>query len=381
METLHALIDRLASWKVNQIQLYSEHTFAYRDHEDGVARREPDDRRGDPRARRVLPRRATSSWCRTRTASATWVAGCAHDALPAPRAWRPTPDQPDRGPTHDRADQPGGPRARARACSASCSPTSRTTATCNVGLDEPWELPPERIDDYLEWVRALRALPELDGREMLVWGDILAGEPDRIAALPDGVTVCEWGYDAGYPFDARAAILRGRGPAVLGRARGRRAGSPSSAGSTNMRGTIARGRRRRRSRTAATACSTPTGATTATSSTCRSATRASRTARPCRGALATNRDLDLGAALSAHCYDDPTGELGETLVALGDTYLGITPQMGNVSALVLPLYWPQLIAGRWPLKGANADEYEAVAVELGLCRDAAGPGPTRPRRR
>ena len=46
----------------------------------------------------------------------------------------------------------------------------------NVGLDEPWELPPERIDDYLEWVRVLRALPELEGREMLVWGDIIGGD-------------------------------------------------------------------------------------------------------------------------------------------------------------------------------------------------------------
>ena len=31
-ETLYALVDRLASWKVNQVQLYSEHTFAYRNH-------------------------------------------------------------------------------------------------------------------------------------------------------------------------------------------------------------------------------------------------------------------------------------------------------------------------------------------------------------
>ena len=44
--------------------------------------------------------------------------------------------------------------------------------------------------------------------------------------------------------------------------------------------------------------------------------------------------------------------------------------MGNVSALVLPLYWPQLVAGRWPLKGAHADEYEAVEAELGWCGDA-----------
>src|SRR5262249_47176751 len=32
MTTLYALIDRLASWKVNHVELYSEHTFAYRNH-------------------------------------------------------------------------------------------------------------------------------------------------------------------------------------------------------------------------------------------------------------------------------------------------------------------------------------------------------------
>ena len=30
METLYQLIDLLASWKINQLQLYTEHTFAYR---------------------------------------------------------------------------------------------------------------------------------------------------------------------------------------------------------------------------------------------------------------------------------------------------------------------------------------------------------------
>src|SRR4029079_7996129 len=34
IETLKTLIERLAGWKVNQVQLYSEHTFAYRDHEE-----------------------------------------------------------------------------------------------------------------------------------------------------------------------------------------------------------------------------------------------------------------------------------------------------------------------------------------------------------
>jgi hypothetical protein len=34
IETLKELVDRLASWKINQVQLYTEHTFAYTGHED-----------------------------------------------------------------------------------------------------------------------------------------------------------------------------------------------------------------------------------------------------------------------------------------------------------------------------------------------------------
>src|SRR5664279_285602 len=34
MKTLFALVDLLSSWKINQIQLYTEHTFAYRDHHE-----------------------------------------------------------------------------------------------------------------------------------------------------------------------------------------------------------------------------------------------------------------------------------------------------------------------------------------------------------
>lgn len=34
METLYALIDKLAAWKINELQLYMEHTFAYTGHEE-----------------------------------------------------------------------------------------------------------------------------------------------------------------------------------------------------------------------------------------------------------------------------------------------------------------------------------------------------------
>ena len=41
METLLALVDMLAGWKINQLQLYTEHTFAYRNHPDVWAAASP----------------------------------------------------------------------------------------------------------------------------------------------------------------------------------------------------------------------------------------------------------------------------------------------------------------------------------------------------
>ena len=41
LDTLLAQIDQLAGWKINQVQLYTEHTFAYRDHQQVWANASP----------------------------------------------------------------------------------------------------------------------------------------------------------------------------------------------------------------------------------------------------------------------------------------------------------------------------------------------------
>ena len=56
METLYDLIDRLASWKVNQFQLYMEHTFAYQAPSRSLAARLANDGGRAARAGRLLPR-------------------------------------------------------------------------------------------------------------------------------------------------------------------------------------------------------------------------------------------------------------------------------------------------------------------------------------
>ena len=61
LETLFALIDRLAGWKINQLQLYMEHTFAYVGHEEVWRHADPytaDDLAGPRRALPVAGRRA-----------------------------------------------------------------------------------------------------------------------------------------------------------------------------------------------------------------------------------------------------------------------------------------------------------------------------------
>jgi hypothetical protein len=89
------------------------------------------------------------------------------------------------------------------------------------GASVPWSgvddgtfcipLPPDRLSDYAEWVRRLRALPALDGREVLMWADVVAAQPELLEVLPDGVTLVEWGYESTHPFDARVGRIRSAG--------------------------------------------------------------------------------------------------------------------------------------------------------------------------
>jgi len=94
--------------------------------------------------------------------------------------------------------------------------------------------------------------------------------------------------------------------------------------------------------------------------------------------LDTNRDIDLAAALDAHCFDDPSGELGAALLALGDAYLGVVPKIWNMSVLTMHLYWPQLQLGRTFSEGLTVDDL--LGVEAGLADAVDAVGRAKPRR-
>jgi hypothetical protein len=375
MQTLEDLIDRVASWKVNQVQLYMEHTFAYTNHREVWA---------DASPFTAAEISHLDAFCRQRHVELVpnqnclghmgrWLKHERYRQLAIfPDGW--TERGRWRAPTTLDPAKPGS-LDLVRELLAELLPNF-SSRRVHVGLDEPFEMPAERLDEYGEWISTLRRLPELDGREVLIWGDILADKPELVGHLPDGVTSCEWGYEDWHPFDARTRVLADAGRpfwvspgtsswlTILGR-------------TTNMIGNC---------RAAADAAranggtgwlntdwgdlghlqylpvSEPGFAYGAAVSWC----------------LDTNRDLDLAAALDAHIFDDAAGELGGAVVAMGDAYLGVAPKMWNMSVLVMHLYFPQLQLGRTFSDGLTIDDL--ARVEASLAEGVKGLGRSRPGR-
>jgi hexosaminidase len=376
METLRDLVDRLASWKVNQIQLYSEHTFAYRNHATvhGAA---------SPLTSDEI--RELDAFCRARFVELVpnqnclghmnrWLQHEPYRALAiAPDGFADPWGIRHEAMTIDPANP--GSLALVRELLGELLPLF-SSRRVNIGLDETWELPRERLGEFFTWMATLRALPELDGREVIVWGDMFSGDADLLAQLPGGVTVCEWGYDAGYPFRERTALLAGAGiPFWV---------APGTSSWLSVGGRVTNAVENcREAMDAALAnggvgflntdwgdrghiqqlpVSDPGLAFGAAVSWC----------------LEANTDLDLGAALSAHAYDDPTGGLAAAVLAIGDAHRELTPQIPNHSILVMHLYFPQVRVGKRLMRGITPDELDAVDRRLADAR--AGVDRARSRR-
>lgn len=376
VETLEALIDRLASWKINHVELYLEHTFAYTGH-DVVW--------GDASPFTPADIVRLDRFCRDRHVELAPNQNCLghFERWLRHEPYRSMAIVPDgrvdargrrRPPT---TLEPTDPRTLELVASLLAElSASFTSDRINVGLDEPWELPDERFADYLSYVQALRARPELDGRQMLMWGDIVASHPERLVDLPDGVTVCEWGYEATSPFADRAALLAASGrPFWL--CPGTSTWNSLVGRTTNMVGNCRRA--------AEVALDTGAEGYLVTDWGDNGHLQHLPASDPgfAFGAAvawctATNRDLDLAPALSAHAFDDDTGELATALLALGDAHLLVEPQVPNASVLVLQLLSPRFRMGEGHTAGLTSDDLDRVG---GVIADArASLARSRPRR-
>lgn len=377
LETLFELVDRLASWKVNHLELYMEHTFAYPGHDEVWRGADPFD---------AADIAALDAFCRARHVELVANQNClghmerwlVHDRYSALGISSGVVSGPLGMPMAASTLDPTNPGSLALvgellAALGAALPGRRL----HVGLDEPWDLPTDRSGQWRSWLDRLRALPATAGRELLVWGDMLALHPELAEGLPDDVTVCEWGYEANHPFSSRAAGLAALGVRHLL--------SPGTSSWLSVLGRTTNAVDNCRAAADAGAASGAAGllvtdwgdfghlqylpvsdpglAAAAATAWC----------------LETNRDLDaarLARLLDQHCYGDSAGALGSALVALGDAHLlqpGVVP---NVSGLVLHLYFPQLAIGRGFGEDITPDDVDAVDSALdGAVRGLAAARP------
>ena len=380
METLFAMVDRLAGWKLNQLQLYMEHTFAYVGHEVVW-------RHADPYTASDLE--ALDAHCRAQGVELVanqntlghferWLR---HDR------YRPLAISPDgfdwvfgihRPPlTLDPAKE--GAFALVTDLLGQLIPHV-ASGRVHVGMDEPWELPASRRDEWAAWIRRLRALPVLSGKEMLVWGDIPAVHPDLLGELPQDVTVCEWGYEDNHPFAERAARL-GESGVPFWVCPGTSSWLSVAGRVDNMVGNVSSAARAGVANGAVGLLVTDWGdmghlqqppvsdpgfATAAAFGWCADA----------------HAGLDgdeLAAMLDAHCYHDDTATTGNAVVTLGRVARMVTPRPPNMSALALPLLLPQWPVGKALTEGMTPAELEQVEATANSVVDAlAGHRMARP---
>ena len=222
MGTLFGVVDLLGEMKVNQLQLYTEHTFAYAQHREVWKDASP------LTAKEV---RQLDQYCRARFIELVPNQnsfGHMERWLRHPR-YEPLAEKPDGFTfpwgTHHAGGfslNPLDPRSLEliEGLYDELLPNF-TSRLFNVGCDETFDLGlgkskaeverrgKERV--YLEFLLKIHDAVKRRGRTMQFWGDIILHKPELIPELPKDVIALNWGYEFDHPFDTEAAAFAGAG--------------------------------------------------------------------------------------------------------------------------------------------------------------------------
>jgi hexosaminidase len=222
LETTLALVDMLAGWKINQVQLYTEHTFAYRNHPDVWAQASPftgeDILTLDAycRERHVeLAPNQNSFGHMTRWLIHDRYAPLAEVIGPFETPWGHKME----GPFSLCPLDPGSLDLMAGLYDELLPHFS--SRLFNVGCDETIDVGQGRSKAavaaqgegrvYLDFLLKIYREVKARGRTMQFWGDIIIQHPELIPELPKDTLALEWGYEANHPFDAHGAQFAAAG--------------------------------------------------------------------------------------------------------------------------------------------------------------------------
>jgi hexosaminidase len=218
MQTLFSLIDDLAALKLNQLQLYMEHSFAYQQHEEVWKLATPFT------AEEVME---IDAYCRERFVELVPN----QNSLGHMERWLKHPRYMPLAEKEDGFVPPWGGPWRAPSTVNPLDPRSLqlykelydeflpnfTSKQFNIGCDEPWELGQGKSKEasekegggrvYLNWVKQLYADLSKRGYRMMFWGDIIIHHPELVPEIPTDSIVMEWGYEADHDFAGHGKLF------------------------------------------------------------------------------------------------------------------------------------------------------------------------------
>ena len=221
METLYALVELLASWKLNQLQLYMEHTFAYSQHETVWKEASPFT------GQQILE---LDHFCQQHHVEL--VAN--QNSFGHMERWLKHPDYKHLAECPDGFIGDFGDHLGERRPATSLNPLDPasialidglygellphfTSPTLNVGGDEPWEMGQcqsraaceanGRGRVYVDYLLKLHELTQKHGRQMMFWADVIVKYPELIPEIPKDVIAIEWGYYMGHPYEQHSPMF------------------------------------------------------------------------------------------------------------------------------------------------------------------------------
>lgn len=218
LETLLALVEQLADFKINEFQLYTEHTFAYRNYKSVWQRwgalTATEIRKLDERCSELgialVPNQNSFGHLRyflehPKVKKLAEVAkpyeGSTGDFLRFPTTLAP--------------NNPGTLKFIRKLYDELLPNFS--SKFLNVGCDETWDLGRGQSKHlckrrgkgrvYVDFLKQIHREVSQRGRRMMFWGDIILHHPELIRQLPKDVIALNWGYEANHPFEKEAATF------------------------------------------------------------------------------------------------------------------------------------------------------------------------------
>ncbi len=218
LETLLELVDHLADFKINEFQLYTEHTFAYRNYEPvwrgWGAITAAEIRKLDARCRELGIDLAPNQ-----------------NSFGHLRYWLEYPPLKKLGEVSEPYEGANGAFLRYPSTLAPNNPGTMpflrelydellpnySSEYFNAGCDETWDLgrgQSRKLCEkkgkgrvYLDFLKQIHREISVRGRRMMFWGDIILHHPELVKELPDDVIALNWGYEANHTFAHEAAVF------------------------------------------------------------------------------------------------------------------------------------------------------------------------------